>query len=267
MFWRDQWTFANSIEYEYKFAGKYGAKGEKRAKKKKATPEQVRKQNQRNKEKKMRRLIKANFCTADYWVTLKYPKGTRKPMEEVKKDLREFLGKMRGRYKRRNQMFKFIYRIEIGERGGIHIHIIINRIDGTPETDLLIRECWCSHIVNYTTLYETGGYEELAGYIVKEPEEPQQEQLSLFDEEERKHLVKYSSSRNLVRPEPERKVYFRRTMEKIIKEGPEPTPGFWIDRDSVYTGINPYTGMSYLHYTEYRIHENMGHGQTERMQT
>lgn len=35
MYWRDKWDFTESIEYEYKFAGNYGAKGEKRQKKRK----------------------------------------------------------------------------------------------------------------------------------------------------------------------------------------------------------------------------------------
>ena len=38
------------IEHEIKCAGRYGAKGEKRAQKKKATPEQIKKQNQWNRE-------------------------------------------------------------------------------------------------------------------------------------------------------------------------------------------------------------------------
>lgn len=85
MYNRDRWIFSNSIETEYKFAGKYGAKGEKRAKRKKATPEQMAKQNQINKENRIRRLIKANFYPSDLWVTLKYQKGTRKPYEQVAK--------------------------------------------------------------------------------------------------------------------------------------------------------------------------------------
>ena len=58
---KDVWHFPGSNEYEYKFIGNYGAKGEKRHKRQKATQEQIRKQNQRNKEKRVRRLIKANF--------------------------------------------------------------------------------------------------------------------------------------------------------------------------------------------------------------
>ena len=54
-YWKDTWTFPNSNEYEYKFAGRYGAKGEKRQQREKATPEQIQKQNQSNREKKVRR--------------------------------------------------------------------------------------------------------------------------------------------------------------------------------------------------------------------
>lgn len=41
MYWRDTWRFNGSIEYEFKYAGKYGAKGEKRGKRKRASPEQI----------------------------------------------------------------------------------------------------------------------------------------------------------------------------------------------------------------------------------
>lgn len=249
-----KYVFPNSIEYEYKYMGNYGARGEKRAKKSKATPEQIKKQNQRNREKKMRRLIKANFRPGDIWGTLKYPKGSRKGIDEVKEDLRTFLSDMRRAYKKREEPFKFIYRMEIGERGGIHIHILLNRLESDP-ADLLIERCWKKGRVFYTPIYEAGGYEELAEYIVKQPNEEVEKQLSLFPEEERKEFVKYSSSRNLIRPEPEVKEYRRWTLKKLIENGPKPTPGFYIDKNSILQGVNQYTGMSYYQYTEIRVAE------------
>ena len=42
-------------------------------------------------------------------------------------------------------------------------------------------------------------------------------------------------------------------MRKIIENGPEPTPGYFIDPLSIVMGTNPYTGMNYLHYTEYKL--------------
>ena len=254
-YWQDTWIFPNSNEYEYKFAGKYGAKGEKREKRKKATPEQIKKQNQQNREKTIRRLIKANFVPDDLWCTLKYPKGTRKPISEVKDDLKDFLEGMRREYKKRGEPFKFIYRMEIGKKGGIHVHILINRVRGKPETDVLIRRKWKWGRVNYESIYEQGGYEQLACYIVKPPPEEMEGQLSLFPEADRKKLKNYSASRNLIRPEPERKEYRRWTLKKLIEQGPTPTPGYYIVKESIVSGKNPYTGMSYLRYTENRIEE------------
>lgn len=252
-YWMDVWRFPNSTEYEYKYAGKYGAKGEKREERKKATPEQIKKQNQLNREKRVRRLIKDNFFPNDLWVTLKYPKGTRKPLAEVKADMKRFRDKMRAEYKVRGQPFKFIYRIEIGERGGIHCHILINRLEGSDGTDILVRKAWDCGSAHYENIYEAGGYKKLANYITKEPEEQVEKQLSLFPEEERKELCKYSTSRNLKRTEPERKTYERWTVRKLIEQGIKPTPGYYIDPESVHQGVNRYTGLSYLHYTECRI--------------
>lgn len=251
-YWQDTWTFSNSIEYEYKFVGNYGAKGEKRAPRKKATPEQIEYQNQLNREKKIRRLIKANFFPDDLWITLKYPQGTRKSLEEVKKDLKKFLNDLRKEYKIRGSTLKFVYRIEIGKRGGIHAHILINRLEQT-DTDILIQDLWTHGRVNFESIYEYGGYQKLANYIVKKPSEEIQKQISLFPEEEQKELIKYSSSRNLIRPEPERKTYRRWTLKKLIEEGPKPTPGYYIDKNTIHYGTNKYTGMSYYQYTECRI--------------
>lgn len=63
----------NYTEYEFKWKGKYGAKGEVRGKRTKKTPEAMAKINQKNRETKVRREILLNFQEGDYWVALKYP--------------------------------------------------------------------------------------------------------------------------------------------------------------------------------------------------
>ena len=78
-------------------------------------------------------------------------------------------------------------------------------------------------------------------------------QLSLFDEAERKKLTSYSCSRNLEKPVPVIKEYTRRTVERIVRDGITPAKGFYVDKESVYSGVNPFTGMSFLCYTEVRI--------------
>ena len=255
MYWRDSWEFDNSNEYEYKYPGKYGARGEKRAKKKKATPEQIKKQNQANREKNIRRLIKKNFRKSDLWCTLMYPKGTRLTVEKYKKHISLFLGRIRRWYKKVGAVCKFIYRLEVGKEGGVHLHILLSRVYG-EDTDIAIQKAWTYGIVDFKNIHEIGGYVKLANYIVKQPKTDEEwEQINMFEEDEQKNFLKYSTSRNLERPVPERKLYTRRTVRKMIEEGPKPTPGYYIDKDSIVSGINPYTGLSYLHYTEIRIKE------------
>lgn len=248
-------TFNNSIEYEFHYQGNYGAKGEKRAPRQKKTPEQQQKVNQRRKERDMRHLIKANFFPNDIWVTLKYPKGLRKPLDGIKKDFAKFRTKMRQAYKQYGEEFKYIYRMEIGSRGGIHIHMLINRSRGRPDTEVLIQDMWTEGRANYQNIYEAGGYKDLAEYIVKQPDKKVMKQISFFEPDEQKEFIKYSCSRNLIRPEPERKEFTQWTLRKLIEEGPKPKAGYYIDKDSVECGVNPYTGMSYLRYTEVRIKE------------
>lgn len=249
---RDVWRFPDSIETEYKFAGRYGAKGEKRAPRQKLTPEQVARQNQLNKEKKVRRLIKANFQKNDYWITFKYKKGTRPSIERVKRDLQTCLNRIRRAYKKAGEQLKFIYRIEIGSRGGAHVHAVINRPDGLA-ADTIIQEAWDFGCINFAHLHEAGAYADLAAYIVKPPSVEAQRHIDQLPPEERKEVIKFSSSRNLIRPEPERKEYSHTTMRRIMENGPVPTPGYYIDYDSLVTGVNLFTGMSYMHYTELKL--------------
>lgn len=249
------YRFFNSTEYEFHYVGKYGAKGEKRAPRQKQTPEQQKIVNQRLKGRKMRRIIKANFFPNDIWVTLKYPKGLRKPLDEVKKDFKKFRDRMRSAYKKMGEEFKYVYRMEIGKKGGIHIHILINRSRNRPDTEVLIQNMWTEGRANYQNIYESGGYKDLAEYIVKQPDEEVMKQLSFFEPKEQKEFIKYSCSRNLIRPEPERRECHHWTLRKLITEGPKPKPGYYIDKSSYEYGINPYTGMSYLRYTEVRIKE------------
>lgn len=235
------WYFNNSIEHEFTFKGNCGKKGEKRAEKKKATPEQIKRQNQRNKENAVRRLMKANWGENDYWITLKFPAGTKMEIKEAKDKLSLFLRRTREAYKRKGEMFKFIYRVEIGKRGSPHIHILVNRI---PDADVMIKKNWEYGRVYFGLAYEEGGFRKLAEYIVKPPDE---------EVDEKKETKAYNTSRNLIRPEPEIETYWRRTVEKMIKNGPTPTPGFYIVPDSIVSGVNPYTGMSYLKYEEVKL--------------
>ena len=249
------YDLGDSIEHEIKTKGKYGCRGERRGKRKKATPEQMARQNQWKKEAHVRRKIKANFSPGDLWLTLKYPKGTRISYEQVKADITKYLRQMRKEYNSRGQPFKWIMRIEIGSRGGIHVHMIVNRLND-PRADMIAQETWeriTSGRINYTNLYAEGGYAKLAKYITKKPNEEQKKQLEEHSPDEVRGLTRYSSSRNLIVPEPIKKRSHWRTIRKMILEGIKPKDGYYVDRESVYYGTNPFNGLTYLRYTECKL--------------
>lgn len=249
MYRLDIFHFPTSTEYEYKFVGNYGAKNEKRAPKQKRTPEDIERQNQYQRTKTVRHLIKANFKEGDYYTTLTYRKGERREqIQEISQDVSKFLGHMRYEYKKIGVPCKYIYRIEIGSGGGVHVHIIMNRI---PDLDRTIHKHW-PHGRPYWKNLDGGTYESLADYIVKLPTDEQKRQLKTFNEDVKK-LIRYSCSRNLKRPVPETKKFTRRTMRAIYNSDLVPQEGFYIDKNSIRRGINAFTGMSYLYYQEIKL--------------
>ena len=274
------------IEHELYYRGRYGAKGEKRAAKRKPTPEQIKKQNQKNKENRIRRTIQLNFRPGDWWITLKYPRGTRKPLDEVMGDFGRFTRKLREKYKKLNAELKYIYRVEIGERGGIHIHLVLNRVDD-PKNDLIISDAWtrarkatpledmiedglcpADGMAHLDHVRAVGNGKELAEYIAKEQPKELEDGTGIPQEDYRK-MSRIGSSRNLLRPEPERKVYSHWTIKRLIELGAEGintaksryrTEGYCVDKETWVTGVNPVTGMSYLHYTEIPTGRRKGDG-------
>ena len=248
---KDEYHFPDSIEVEYKWAGNYGAKGETRGPREKATPETIRKQNQQNREKKYRWKIKMNFTKGDYWSTFTYPAGTRKTMKEIQKDMSDLIKSMRREYKKANVIFKWIYRIEIGSQGGAHVHMISSQL---PGIDMKMQDKWhelTGGRINYNRFL---GDEESAckvgNYITKELTT---QQINKCEELEltAKDFTKISSSRNLDEPVHIRKHYSHWTMKKVVEaQMPTARPGYYIDKESVYFGVNPFTGLSYLYYTE-----------------
>ncbi len=243
----------NSIDHELHFCGKYGARGEKRAERRKPTPEEMRRINQRNRERKLWHVLTANFHPNDMWVTLKYPAGTRKPYADIRKDFTKFTRRMKSEYKKRGEEFKYIARLEVGKQGGAHVHLIMNRI---LWADILIQKNWVTELCHIEPCYADGDMKQLASYLAKElPQEEAKEksQLQSLPEEEKKQFARFTRSRNLKEPEAEVKKYSRRTVKKLIDKGPVAREGYYIDKDSVKIGVNPHTGYSYMYYTEIRL--------------
>lgn len=276
-----EWIYKSpwGIEHVIQYKGTYGGKHERRADHEKPTREQLRRQNQKNKENRVRRTLQLNFRPGDWWITLKYPKGTRKPIEEVMEDFRGFVKTMRRAYRRGNTDLKYIYRVEIGRRGGIHIHLVMNRLND-PRGDLILSDAWtrargmtpiedmledglcpADGLAHLDHVRAVGNGKELAEYLVKE-QPTELEDGTKLSREEMKQTQKYGSSRNLQRPVPEVKTYNHWTLRSILNLGPDGmnttrnrhrTEGYAVDKDSWVEGVNPYTGLSYLSYMEVPI--------------
>ena len=227
------------------------------------SPEQIKKWNRRQRVKKYRRLIEANFGEGDNWVCFKYRRGTRKPLKEVKSDMTRCLRMIRQIYRQAGHPFKFIYRLEYGKNAGAHIHMICNCLPGVNNIQAL-QTAWLNAIrneerthgaVDVESLSGSGGYDKLAEYICKDPasDEGGQMILPIDGIEEKKALVTMHASRNLIRPEPEKQVITKATVIRLLKEGPKPSPGYAVIKGSVHVGQNPVTGMPYICWKERRL--------------
>lgn len=236
---RKIYTFKNFIEIEEYHDGRYGAPGKKREKKKKPTPEQMEKVNRMNKEKKIRRMLREYFRKDDYFTVLTYRKPERPPdMEKAKEDFRKFIGKIRKAYRKKGHELFWIRNIERGSKGGWHIHLAINRIEGT---DILLSEAWPHGKVISQLMYEQGGFADLAAYLAKDGKEGDS-----GEEGQKGRAVKesgYSHSRNMPLPEPRIRKLERWPKKPYIKKG-------WVlEKDTCHEGTNPFTGYKYRHYT------------------
>lgn len=246
---RQRWDCGDTVEVEEKHTGRYGAVGQKRKKKRKATPEEMEKHNQWKRERDVRRLIKWNFKEGDCWMTLTYQRKSYPSYEKIKEDLSKLIRKVREKYKKLGWTLKYISRIGIGSRKGPHVHILVNNEFNEKATStLLIEKIWRSvpghgH-VDYKHTYGEGGYKELAEYIVKPLEEWEPEEMK-----------RYSCSKNLIRKDPEVEEVRRRSLvDRDGKPRPPKAPkGYYIDRDSVEVGKNPVTGYAYRHYILIKI--------------
>lgn len=221
------------------YPGNYGAPGVKRGPKRKRTPEDIERQNKTNREKKVQRLILANFHEGDWHLVLKYKKELRPgSMAEAKKQVQKFLADMRKAYKKAGYQFKYIYVTERGKQGACHHHLIIEDIaEPDLNTKKMVMKHWQYGSKAFIPLYEDGEFENLAEYIVKKETKEDAEGCT------------YSRSRNLIVPEPQREIIHRRRWQRE----PKPEKGWYIVPDSLVNGENPVTGYPYQHYIMRKI--------------
>lgn len=233
------------IQIEKSYPGNYGAPGRKREKKKKKTPEDIKRQNEKNRWRKLQRIILANFHEGDWHLILKYRPGERPgTYEEAKEHRKKFLSRMREAYKKAGIPFKWIIVTERGKKGNVlHHHLVIEDIrrDGI-ETVKLVKKLWTYGNEFFSALYEDGEYEQLAQYIVKS------------ETKEECGWCTYSRSRNLIIPQPDVEMI----PHKRWRNPPVAPKGWYVVQDSVWNGENPVTGLPVQHYTIKKLFPGRG---------
>ena len=219
-----------------------GASKKNREQKKNKTPEQMQEANRRSAEKKLTRLLNANFVDGDLHVVLTYPKHARPSPKEARKILAKFWRKLKAKYKKYKKELKYIVVTEFKNKN-IHHHIVINNPDGINVMKT-IKELW-DGIPKATPLWSNGQYKELAEYLIKETDQTFREKGAALKQ-------RYSRSRNLIIPKPKTKVI---KSEKWSKN-PRPRKGYYIDQDTLVNGINQWSGREYQTYTLIEIGGN-----------
>ena len=229
-------------EVEKVHSSRYGSRGMKHSPKAKPTKEDMKKINERNRIKKLRRKIEMNFDFGDYHTVLTYRKEERPTPEEARERLREFLKSMRKEYKAQGQPLKYIIVTEY-ENTAIHHPLILNDIGRTPA---IVRKLWNYGNAFFTVVREQGDVEDLAAYLVKETQKS-------FRNPDNPSKLSYSCSRNL-KPV----VVTTRVVDaKTWRREPAAPAGYWIAKDSIVEGYSKITGYPYQYYTCYKITPEM----------
>lgn len=225
------------------YPGNYGAPGVRRSDRRRRTSEEVRKNNDRNRMRKLQRIILANFPTGRT-VHLTYRKDERpETMEEAMRQRKDFLKAMRKACRAAGIEWKFIIVTERGKRGqALHHHMIVE--DRTEPIDLLrtISKLWTHGRVASTKMEEEeDGFATLADYLLKKETKTD------------KGGTSYSRSRNLIVPEPKKEIIKRRTWTRE----PKAPAGWYIVKGSVWNAFTP-GGWPVQRYTMRRTVDNSG---------
>lgn len=212
---------------------RYGCPKGKRGKKHDRTSETVLRYNQKMKERQLQRILCANFKEGDWHLVLSYRKEDRPgSMEEAKKDLRNFLRKLKNRFKRAGYELKYICATERGKQGACHHHLIVEDIvDGKFSTKQAVMDLW-KGARHFTPLYDQDAYMQLAEYIAKK------------ETKEGIAGISYSRSRNLIVP----KAKVKRIGAREWAKEPRDEKCYEVIKGTVEEGENPYTGMPYMRY-------------------
>ncbi len=175
------------------------------------TSEEQKERNLKIARRKLSRLINANFKQGDLFITLTY--RCRLTREEIKRELRNFLSRLRRwRKKKGLPAIKYIVVTE-SESGREHHHLLVNAMDITLKE---MTELWGNGRVMISQLEPGGDYTGLARYITKE--------------NVKEYEKRWTTSRNLEQP----KVVVKKLGSVKPKKKPKAPKGYVVVESSEY---------------------------------
>lgn len=207
----------------------------KRGKRREPSPERIKKSNLRQRTDRIRQLFNCNFDDTCWSLTLTYRKGEEpRSIRQVRMDASDFVKRLRKCARLFGVDLKFIYAIGAGPHRR-HIHITVNALPDMA----IFAGCWIHGHVSMTQLYSDGQYSDLADYYIKNATETHEQEEELGEDPGQMYVC----SRNLTKPTVEKRIVFGR-----FKNEPETIPGYYLDKNSVYSGFTA-MGFPLLRYT------------------
>ena len=187
-------------------------------------------------------LLNTNFRPGDWSIKLTFEKEV--PIEEVKAARDKCMRKLRDLCKKENITLKWILVPHVAGKK-YHFHLICNQ--EVPYA--LIKKAWTSgHAIEKARLWDNPNYYQLAYYLMHEARALRD--LKTKDEEDIPFTKRYSSSRNLAKPEPLKEELTRCDIEAE----PKPRKGYIIDGE-VQRYENLINGLPCREYIQVSIEE------------
>ena len=206
-----------------------------RAQKSKNTKKAAAEVNRRNAVEKLSWLLQENFKVDDWHFSPTFAPNCMPPDEATAKKLFQdtFLTPVRRLYKKLGAECKYIWTIGTSSRGRLHIHLVLNHIDGLEFHQL--KKLWkYGQLRVCNTLYADGRYKDLAAYLIDQ---------SKPSGKCEKGQKKYCCSKNLQMPEIQKRIIKRGFWRKEKPGIPDYFRGkYTIDINSIENYVRDFDG-------------------------
>ena len=167
----------------------------------------------------------------------------------MRADADDFLKEMRKLYKSLGIPFKYIHVMEIGKKGALHHHLVINTPEGVSQR--AITKAWKGRgRTHFNPLDDTGQYAKLAAYLIKQSD-------GMLKDPDALQGKRWNSSKNLRKPTVIRKepIKDRGRYNRVAKLPKKLADSYYLDGDSIQEGIHERTGYTFFSYTFVRINQ------------